>query len=465
MSRARLGVACALLLVPAQAWAHAHLLRSFPARGDTLRVAPRFLRLEFSEAPELSMSRLRLMDALDREIRLLPLHAAGDSTRVLVADIAGHLAPGRYTVSWQVAGRDGHPVRGELAFVVAEEPAAALVPPHPVSPPPPAARTSERHPLPSETHRENGFDSESLPYVLFRWAQFIGLFVVVGAAGFRWLVLERVAGAGVEAGTIDDAAERTRRVAWIGAILLACSAAARLFAQWRALRVDAGDEMSLGRVLTLSLWGHAWLAQVAGIVVLAIGLVLARDVKRATGWIVAAFAVLVLAATPGFSGHAAVSAMVAPVLIDWVHVLAAGGWLGTLLVLLAAGLPATSRLSGVSRATAMSTMVNAFSSAALVCATLVVVTGVLASIRTVGSLSALMHSAYGNMLLRKLFFLAVAAAIGLYNWRRARPALASSGDETAIRRAMMAELAAGAVILLVTAYLVATPTPAELIRP
>jgi putative copper export protein len=52
--------------------------------------------------------------------------------------------------------------------------------------------------------------------------------------------------------------------------------------------------------------------------------------------------------------------------------------------------------------------------------------------------------------------------IGLDNWHRARPGLAASGDDAAIRRAMRAELAAGAAILLITAVLVAIPTPADL---
>jgi copper transport protein len=467
----RLGMLCAMLLAPAEARAHGHLVRSRPARGDTLRIAPRLLRLEFSEAPELSMSRVRLVDSLKREIRLLPVHANGDSTRVLIADIAGHLAPGRYTVLWQMAGRDGHPVRGEFDFVVMRDSSAAAT----TAAAPPAiiaataaapATRSMQHPVPSETHRVEGFDSESLPYVLFRWAQFVGLLVVIGAVAFRFLVLARVAGELVAPAVVADASSRAARLAGAGVVLLALSAAARLMAQWTALRVDAvaASAMPLGRVLSQSLWGHAWLVGVAALVVLAIGLVLARRAGGASlGWGITALAVIVLAGTAAFSGHAAVPGTAAPVIIDVLHVLAAGGWMGTLLVLFAAGLPATRLLVPPARGTAMATLVNSFSGVALGCAAIVVLTGVLASVRNVESFSALARSPYGNMLLRKLFALAVAALIGLYNWRRARPALASSGDDTAIRRAMQLELAAGAVILLFTAYLVAIPTPAELV--
>ena len=64
--RRRVGVCLALLavsaLLPARVHAHGALKRSRPAAGDTLRVVPRELRLEFSEAPELAVSMLRLLD-------------------------------------------------------------------------------------------------------------------------------------------------------------------------------------------------------------------------------------------------------------------------------------------------------------------------------------------------------------------------------------------------------------------
>jgi putative copper resistance protein D len=215
-----------------------------------------------------------------------------------------------------------------------------------------------------------------------------------------------------------------------------------------------------------STWGHAWVTEVAALAVLAVALRLARRPSRAElGWGLAALAAIALACVPALSGHAAVSGTALPIIVDSVHVLAAGGWMGTLLVVLAAGLPATRQVPQPARATARAALVNAFSPVALGCAALIVMTGVLASLRNVESLAALAHSRYGNMLLRKLFFLAVAALIGLYNWRRARPALAASGDDTAIRRTMQAEIAAGMIILLFTAYLVAIPTPADLLRP
>jgi copper transport protein len=456
-----LGALCAMLLVPAQARAHGHLVRARPAVGDTVHVAPSLLRLEFSEAPELGVTSVRLLDSLRREIRLLPLRIDADSARVLIAGIAGHLAPGRYTVMWQMAGRDGHPVHGQYEFrFVDDSPRVAA--PAPVVTPLPSSRAPAA--LPAQTHLGDGFDSESLPYVLVRWVHFMGLLVVIGAAAFYWLVVGRAAEAGLAAPVAEDSAARARGVAIAGAALLALAAIGRLLAQWAALRANAVDPsaMSLGRVVRDSSWGHAWLLEAAALAVAVIGLQLARRAgSPRLGWGIAGVAAIALACSAALSGHAAVPETALPVLADMVHVLAAGSWMGALLVLLVAGLPAAR--SAPEPARAMTPLVNAFSSCALASAAVVVLTGVIATWRNVDGLSALVSSAYGRILLLKLGVLAVAALIGLYNWRRARPALAASGDDAAIRRAMRAELAAAAVILLVTALLVAIPTPATLV--
>jgi putative copper export protein/methionine-rich copper-binding protein CopC len=442
---------CATLLLPADARAHGHLIRARPAAGGTVHVAPSLLRLEFSERPELGVSSVRLLDSLRREIRLLPLRIDADSARVLLADIAGHLAPGRYTVMWQMAGRDGHPVHGQYEFLFVEDAprAAAPAPIAAAALPSPGPRAA----LPARAPQADGFDSESLPYVLVRWAHFMGLLVVIGAAAFYWFVLGGATKAGLATPVAEDSAVRARGVAMIG----------RLLAQWAALRANVVDPsaMPLGRLLRDSSWGHAWMLEAGALAVAIIGLHIARRAgSPRVGWGIAAIASIVLAVAPALSGHAAVPETAVPLIADVAHVLSAGSWMGALLVLLVAGLPAARRAPEPARA--MTPLVNAFSSCALASAAILVLTGIAATWRNVESLSALVSSPYGRILLLKLGVLAIAALIGLYNWRRARPALVTSGDDTAIRRAMRAELAAAAVILLVTAVLVAIPTPANL---
>ena len=62
---------------------------------------------------------------------------------------------------------------------------------------------------------------------------------------------------------------------------------------------------------------------------------------RRTGWHIAAIGVVLLAFSPAFAGHAASapSSRVCAVLADALHILAASGWLGSLTLVLVAGVP------------------------------------------------------------------------------------------------------------------------------
>jgi methionine-rich copper-binding protein CopC len=132
-----------LLLVPSAAIAHGVLRSSRPAAGARLTAVPTELRLVFNEAVERAVARLTLLGPDSQAIALGALGQPGDSTTVLLADITGPLTtPGRYTVNWQVVGRDGHPISDRFTFVIADG-AAGLVDPAALAPAdtaPPACR-------------------------------------------------------------------------------------------------------------------------------------------------------------------------------------------------------------------------------------------------------------------------------------------------------------------------------------
>jgi copper transport protein len=146
------------------------------------------------------------------------------------------------------------------------------------------------------------------------------------------------------------------------------------------------------------------------------------------------------------------------VVSDSVHILAAGGWLGALLLLLVAGVPATARMAPLGRGHVVREMVHAFSPMALVFAGILALTGIIAAVLHLGSWTALTSSDYGRILLIKIAALVLVLAVALYNWRRLRPALDASRVDTFRRTARM-ELIFAFVVLVVTAWLVATPPP------
>jgi copper transport protein len=149
------------------------------------------------------------------------------------------------------------------------------------------------------------------------------------------------------------------------------------------------------------------------------------------------------------------------VVSDGFHVLGVGGWLGSLLVTIGVGVPAALTLREGQRGEAVADLINAYSPTALAFAALVAATGVVAGWIHVGSVAALWQSTYGRTLLVKLAILFVVAGTGAYNWLRVRPALGDVEGARRVRRSGSVELAAGAVVLIITAILVATPTPMD----
>jgi copper transport protein len=138
---------------------------------------------------------------------------------------------------------------------------------------------------------------------------------------------------------------------------------------------------------------------------------------------------------------------------DALHVAAASAWLGTLFVFaLVVILP---------RHESALACVRAFSPVALISASTLAITGLWAAYVHVGTWSAVLGSTYGRTLCVKLVLVAGVAAVGAYNWRWATPKMVA-GDQHALQNSARAELILGALVLLATAILVATPLPGEM---
>jgi copper transport protein len=101
--------------------------------------------------------------------------------------------------------------------------------------------------------------------------------------------------------------------------------------------------------------------------------------------------------------------------------------------------------------------VGAFSPWALAFAGIVVITGAASAWLHLPSVGALWSTGYGRTLLVKLALLAPVLAAGGYNWLRVRPTLGGSPSVARLTRAASVELTFGALVLAVTAVLVATP--------
>lgn len=295
-----------------------------------------------------------------------------------------------------------------------------------------------------------------------RWLAYVGLLGVIGTVVLARVVVPRAAGQ--RSALAARIGRRAGRWLAAAAALLLASAVLRLIAQVAVL--DGGDPTATVDVPAMvmhTMWGWSWLLELAG-VALALGAAVPARRTNGARWTLATLAAAVLALSFATGGHAVAVTHLRGLAVtsDALHVLAAGGWLGTLLILTGVAMPAAFAEPAGERGRAAADLVHAFSPVALCCAAVVAATGVVAAWMHLGTLAALWQSGYGRTLLVKLALVAAVAAVGAVNWRVLRPSLGTDGAAVRIRRSALLELAAGALVLAATAVLVAASPPAEM---
>lgn len=441
--------AALLLTLPTAAYAHTSLRRSEPSKDARLSAPPTRIALWFTARPQLAFSRITLRGPAG-PIPLGPL--ATDTGNALRAAIPSMLAPGDYTVEWQTASADGHAIRGEIRFVVLSGGDAGAAPARAAIAPPQTGMAA--HTAPESAHEEH------TEYHTARWIEFVALLTVLGVLGFRHGVLPPLAARGVPT---SDAGERARRYGTNVLVLYIAAVLVRGYEESVAIHGEARalEPQQLMPMLTSTVWGIGWLFGAIGALSAAAGWMLARR-GRSIGTPVALTGALGMVLYPSLSGHAAASPhFVLSVMLDVAHTAAAGLWVGGLLMVLVAGVPAMRKLANGNANAAVSALVNSFHPLALLCAPIVIFAGVGSAWLRLGSVSALWQTQYGLTLFRKTVLVLLVLAIGAYNAFRARRRL---GDDAGVKRLVVSgalELALVALVLAVTTILVTQPVPAE----
>jgi copper transport protein len=414
---ASIAVATILIVLGAgAASAHANLASSDPASGATVPTPPAEVRLTFTEPPDPTLSTIAVLDAGGNEL------ATGaptlDPPRTLSVRMPSDVPDGVYTVSWRtVSTVDGHVTANVFAFGVGTTTG-------PVTPgAAPAATTS----------------GPTFFSVAAKTALYAGLMLLVAIA---------VVGLGLFGGQ-----PATLRIAGVvGALVAFAGAAGMLIAEQHTVGVSIDELLrtSTGRP-------YGWLVVSTLAAAICAVLAAARDRWRVALWGAGAAAAIAMAIRIS-SGHAAA----APDALlqqgfGWLHFVAAGLWVGGLVLLL---LLLRERIR---REDAPPTReARRFSNLALGAVGVVALTGVLRAISELGGLGNVLeglHRAYGVTLLAKVAIALVLIALGATN--RFRNVALLSEDPRPLRRFVAAETAAALGVLVLTGVLTGLNPPAS----
>lgn len=97
---------------------HLSLRGSVPAADSTLTEAPTEVRLIFSEEPQISGTRVRLVDSSEELVATSEATADEDDAREVYIRANAPLADGTYSVIWRTIAQDGHAQNGTFEFTV-----------------------------------------------------------------------------------------------------------------------------------------------------------------------------------------------------------------------------------------------------------------------------------------------------------------------------------------------------------
>jgi copper transport protein len=378
----------------APASAHAQLESTNPATNTTYGVAspPRKVTLHFGESVGVKLGGVRLYDQRGQLVNTgSPTHPSGDGSTVEAT--LPHLGTGTYVVTWRVISADTHPVAGAFTFSVGTKRDVNALTTRLLS-------------------AQGGSKTVGVIYGAVRFGVYASVLTLIGGLVFLLFLWPE--------------GRRSRRARlllwgawWVGLVVTIVGFAVEgIYAAAFPLR-----DLLNSSVLTDTWHSHygEYAAVRVGALVLAIPVMhhlFARSSPdevpddrggRAGARMLTVVVAGLLTASLMFVMHATTGRWVPFALVaDAFHIVGASIWLGGLVVLAVAVLPAADD-------TVLDRVVPRFSWLAMVCIVAVVASGTFQAIRQVGSISALRSTDYGQILIAKVLAFVVLVVVAAFS--------------------------------------------------
>lgn len=287
--------------------------------------------------------------------------------------------------------------------------------------------------------------------ITLRGAALLGTIAVIGGWAFAQFVVARASGQAVEPYRAS-LANFSNRLAMAGAALLAALMVPRALVEALASATPADPTGLLVLQVVRSPWGITLVLQAVAAAMVFAGLRYAGVSRLYTRLTDAGIAVLLVA--PAFLGHAAADPdrALASIIVNTLHVAAAGGWIGALLVLTLVARTLRAREDG---GPLLAALIVAFHPLALASAGTVFVSGLATAWLRMGAPEGIANSTYSGLFVGKVVLVFVTGAVGAGHAKVAKKRMATV-DRVAVARTLLGETLLAVLVLLVTAVLAGT---------
>ena len=424
---------------------------------------------------EPGLNTIEVRDQSGKRVDRADVSLADESKKAVVN--VEQLSPGTYTVQWKALSADQHAMRGTFRFSVSQAAAASTT----VTPSPSQALPSPAPTSQMETSEINDTgDKIGWRQTLVRWVSYLSMMILFGGFGFKLFVLTPAVGASLEGGDknklLELGSRRVIAISWVGAILLLVTSILALGLQAADVFDKSFPSSFSPTVLVQALrtgYGPSWLLQIVSLSVLILVLVLISKARKVTrihsiSWWVGLVAAMFLLLAPSWTGHAMLSALHfrLAVITDWLHLVAAGFWVGGLFHLAVNAKPVVSATSPEQRRGLLHYLIRSFTRIAIPSVVLLFLAGLYNTWAHVPAIRALWRTPYGRVLGVKLLVVLLMLLLGAVNNYYFGKRAARLADESDIKadadgrlehsfwRSVRFEAALGVVVLFVTAVLV-----------
>ena len=404
---------CLTLLFPAIASAHAILVRSDPAKDSVLSIAPKQVRMWFSEALNPAFSTAVVVNGENKQVDNRNAHVSSSDQTEMDVSLQPNLPPAVYIVIWRTdSAADGHILRGSFIFSIAN--ADGTVPTLAPGTNPGANVLGGGNLTGLYTGQLDGPTVFNL--IMITLVELGAIFWMGAQLWINFVLSISSETYSEERATNERSQRRFERYFSLPTLIVLFLANIGVLVG-QALNLTGGDLAQaisptlLVELATSGRFGIYWMMREVVIVlaiILAIYMILQQQRSRIAKTalpianLVLASALLIAIT---MSGHAAAvnpNIVSYAIIIDWLHLLAASLWVGGMMYIATNYLPVLKRLHIPQQARSLVTVLPYFSPLAIAGVVIMAITGPFSATFHLTSWQQFLSTAYGRALLVKI---------------------------------------------------------------
>ncbi|MEH7333552.1 FixH family protein [Neobacillus drentensis] len=411
-----------VFLFPTFPSAHAYIKKSAPTENEVFDEPLQKVTIQFDEPIQPDYHSIEVFDSNGKRVDQKNERIDSNDPSIIEADLKSDLPNDTYSIQWRVVSGDGHPVEGVIPFQIGHDSKGSAT-----------------------TQGSKGYKPK-LDLILIRWLQYMSSAGFVGILFFYLFVLPK------ELSQNTWVRNRFTKIIVYSFIALCFSIIMSLPLQ---ATIESGLSWGkvfhvkvLGDLLTKSVFGKTWITAIVMLLILwpSTFLVCYKPFqKQIWVWISLAFGIGMLR-TKTFTSHAASSKSgLLPLIMDFVHLLSASIWIGSLIALIA--------LLPLRKKQAYFETVRRFSKWGIAIVIILSATGVYGSLLYIPNWRSLFVTDYGKALLGKVLLLVIMMLFAGVNFLRGK-----RNNEKGIARSLWGEMSAGIIVLILSVILTNLPT-------